>query len=205
MGFELLKNLIVVNPSTMSMSLSIGTLLGAIGTVTGVGSLVLRLLERRKQRADLRVEPHWGYFEEDSEKNSGRKGYVSAYLEIFVDNRGERGTTIKRVIARVPTEGGSIMSAEGVLADEKRLPINLPSGESTLLKVLFDFDIGPPHFAEDFTTPAAVSMGFTGKRLVVDVAIVHTYGAEGTHYHAYPKDSRITEIARRLSTAHAGE
>jgi len=205
MGFELFKNLIVVDPNAMSMSLSIDTLLVVIGTLTGVGALVLTLLERRKQRADLRVEPHWGYFEEDTEKKSGRKGYVSAYLEIFVDNRGERGTTIKRVIARVPTEGGLIMSAEGVLANERRLPINLPSDESTLLKVLFDFDIGPPHLAEDFTTPAAVSMGFTGKRLVVDVTIVHTYGAEGTRYDAYPKDSRITDIARRLSTAHAGE
>ena len=181
------------------MDLSIPALiLGGIGTATGVIGLILRLFEKRKERAQLFARADWGYYEERSTSHGERR--ASAHVEVFVDNRGKRGTTIKRVVGTVPAEGGGEMMTEGRVSEAgNRIPIPLAGDASELLELTFDFAAGSPRFEANYTTPAASAMGFAGQHLPIKIIVYHTYGQVETRFAAYPKDSSETRLIRHLS------
>jgi hypothetical protein len=175
----------------------------AVSAAPGLAALLLRWYDRRKLKPDVRVKPFWGYYEKDVIE-SGQKGNIRLYLEVFVDNQGRKGTAIKTVVARVPASGGGIMEAEGRPVEKSdRLPVHLKGdGESVLFKMSFDFP-NPPLLKQNFITPAALNMipPASGQSLEVEVIVVHTYKTEKAMYPAYPASSLESKLARNLATS----
>jgi len=89
--------------------LIISLILGAIGTANAVLTGILKIIEVRSQKPDLRIRIPWGYFEEKAVRNK----WTKLELEFLIDNKGKASTTITKIVADVPAEEGGIMSAEG--------------------------------------------------------------------------------------------
>jgi len=189
----------------MDLPVLLGLVLGAIGTGIGVINLVLRLVEKSHEKPDLRIQPSWGYFQEQASSTGVKRGYASVYMEIYADNRGKRDTTIKRVIGTVPAEGGGEMIADGKSVDSDAIPIVVRPGSSILLRLMFDFEAGSARFVQDWITPAGRAMGGTARRLETKFSIVHVYGTEYARYSAYSKDSIETKFSKHLSISTAIE
>jgi len=169
--------------------------LSVIGTATGVGSLVYGILRDRKQKADVRLSTDVGFFLE-----LGKETIVT--LRIFADNVGLKDTSIKRIVATVPAEGGGVTLADGRLQDGKVLPLDIGAGKSDVLNVTFNFASARPRFTtrdKSQMLPSALASGFTGRSLYVRVVIEHTHGKAFTHYVTYSATAAETFLFGSLS------
>jgi hypothetical protein len=174
-----------------------------ISAVPGVAALILRWRDRRKLKPDIRVKPVWGYYQQDV-LASGRKGNTRLYLEVYVENHGQKGTTVKSVIARVPSGGGVVMEEEGHPVEKsERVPVHL-NGDyvSVLFKMNFDF-LDAPQLKQNFTTPSIMNHipPISGLSLDAEVIVVDTYSRRSAKYPAYPEGSWEAILQRSLATA----
>ena len=137
-----------------------------------------------------------GYFEEKAVRNK----WTKLELEFLIDNKGKASTTITKIVADVPAEGGGIMSAEGKIFLEGKKVSTVPIGgnQSTRFNATFIFDVDTPKFSWDFIPPVALDMGLSSKSLPVKVVISHTHGRLTRSFQAFPRGSMETELKRRL-------
>ncbi len=171
--------------------------------IVAISALVISLYalydSHQSQRPDLRITPKWGYYEEKPD-TSGRI-QRSVYLEFYAKNRGGRGTSVTKVTATVPLVGDVITRAEGS-PTEGSVPVFLNAGEGRLLKLRFALaSQSELQVSDTVLTPVATQLGFKGRLLRIDFAVVSTEDVEHFPYPLYPQDSTETTTNRAMSTA----
>jgi len=150
-------------------------ILGFIGTITGIVSIVLHILQIRKEKPKVTISDEMMRLEWDALKTD--PPYFTADLEFNINNEGERDTTLYRIIVLF---GPIVTTIEEFIPLPAHSTIKTPGNKGIENTIIFSF----PQRVE---YPDRVQEYFT-KREKVHIILHHTHGVTEKEYLVPPQD-----------------
>lgn len=159
--------------------------LGSIGAIVSLLLLAMRIQDRKQRKPFLTAECESGYIEEIGDN-------LRIKLEVMVDNTGGTGTTIKRVMATLPTDNGITAPIEGTIIKGNT---SLARHASVSLEVQFDSVKRSLRIEQQSAFESIERPWPESPHIRISVDVIHTHGVVRTGYIAYKKGSVEEELS----------
>lgn len=150
-------------------------ILGFIGTMTGLASLVLYILQIKKDKPVVTISDEYMHLEWDALET--RPPYFTADLHFNINNIGEKDTTIYKIVVSF---GPIVTSIEEIIPLTRHSTIKTPGNDDNVDVICFLF----PQRTE---SSDGIKEYFT-KREKLHIMIHHTHGITEKEYMVPPQD-----------------